>query len=903
MSSNHNTTAIPTTASNIIHNVTLQQVSEYQSSCAYSYIVLIPNALKNDFMTKCCLFIVQFIYFDIPILILYKEQQVENGDKKVNNSNSNHVLLYEKHKKVAIGLFKIMNFIYNAIYAYKNQDIYLDLTTNQKMKSKYLNQFGCILNPEHQFKCQSTMNKMKKWQSTWNILIFNKESYINKQQFSEIESELFIQPTPSAPFAASDSGITAENDNYVVEKNRILYRHLDDLIGNPLCGQSLLNKLIRTCHIQHMIQYKFYHSKQSLAKEKIDIPRTYTILDVGCLFIFLPWMNQYAAFMSRLKAWIPHVVHYVEGCIRHLFPILKELNIYREDQKWGTGPCTLWHLIAEAKGLWLDLNMEANGARDATSHFLQGAKGSIGLGRQEKPYNCEAMKTTKIDSDASVCQRMDIGRENTRAGMCLDLGTPGLESACPVNITYRTRVKYQGLQDGCTSIGNGSDCDSCCDSGLAKCAMQNHPHYQTNLAMVLKLVEWKSMLDVFKALPFNNEGVSLRDPEETAISCKEPNNVSDGCLNTAIEASCDDAAELLDIDYANYPGLVWGSLSESSNHSPPLHVRQGNIDKIESCWNQMGLPPRRETRKKQQILSLCSLILPQLPAQSTLVEFCCGGGYVGLLIAALRPDVSVVLTDRNSISLAYAANRAKQLRCTNVTVAECDLLELQHAVMTLRHASQSRCGGTNANNGHDSSQSIRYPWLSEMTMGVGLHACGRATDAIQYICTHVRCSYVLAPCCYGFVQHWDLTKRGAMEYLQSACNCRTNSDPSLNTSINANVNCEVPKQCVYMEESYPKSKRYVNLGWEYRWFGHVCSLADKTFSTHDSRHEVFDEHAQRAMCVIDNDRVCYGLEWNYSVVATRMLPLEASTKNHIIIGTPLELGGPMLASSEEGPNV
>ena len=35
------------------------------------YILSIPMSLKDEYVTKCCLFIIQFIYLDIPINILY----------------------------------------------------------------------------------------------------------------------------------------------------------------------------------------------------------------------------------------------------------------------------------------------------------------------------------------------------------------------------------------------------------------------------------------------------------------------------------------------------------------------------------------------------------------------------------------------------------------------------------------------------------------------------------------------------------------------------------------------------------------------------------------------------------------------------------------------------------------
>jgi len=58
------------------------------------------------------------------------------------------------------------------------------------------------------------------------------------------------------------------------------------------------------------------------------------------------------------------------------------------------------------------------------------------------------------------------------------------------------------------------------------------------------------------------------------------------------------------------------------------------------------------------------------------VEFCAGGGYLGLAVAAMRPQVSVLLLDRNAISLKHAEARADRLGLRNVSILRADLMDI-----------------------------------------------------------------------------------------------------------------------------------------------------------------------------------------------------------------------------------
>jgi hypothetical protein len=154
-------------------------------------------------------------------------------------------------------------------------------------------------------------------------------------------------------------------------------------------------------------------------------------------------------------------------------------------------------------------------------------------------------------------------------------------------------------------------------------------------------------------------------------------------------------------------------------------------------WESIELPAARQERKKEQIESIINIAVDFLPLNGSCVEFCAGGGYVGLAIAALRPDCIVYLTDMNSISLKFAERRAVKMSLQNVKFAHFELSTL------LNHSFI----GVNKSN-----VVSKLDWLDRFDIGVALHACGSATDAIQKLCMSKNAAFVVSPCCYGFVQ-------------------------------------------------------------------------------------------------------------------------------------------------------
>ena len=100
------------------------------------------------------------------------------------------------------------------------------------------------------------------------------------------------------------------------------------------------------------------------------------------------------------------------------------------------------------------------------------------------------------------------------------------------------------------------------------------------------------------------------------------------------------------------------------------------------------------------------------------VDFCSGGGHLGILLAYLLPDATIFLVENKEQSLKRAIKRVQSLQMTNCRFYQ---------------------GNMDYFKGH-------------FDIGVSLHACGVATDLVLQACIRAQASFVSCPCCYGSVQ-------------------------------------------------------------------------------------------------------------------------------------------------------
>eukprot|EP01126_Amoeba_proteus_P044485 TRINITY_DN4944_c0_g2_i14.p2 TRINITY_DN4944_c0_g2~~TRINITY_DN4944_c0_g2_i14.p2 ORF type:complete len:222 (-),score=47.13 TRINITY_DN4944_c0_g2_i14:131-796(-) len=99
-----------------------------------------------------------------------------------------------------------------------------------------------------------------------------------------------------------------------------------------------------------------------------------------------------------------------------------------------------------------------------------------------------------------------------------------------------------------------------------------------------------------------------------------------------------------------------------------------------------------------------------------IVDFCCGGGHLAILLAYLYPKCKVIMVDKNDVSLAYAVSRIESLGLDNVSVFYGDLFQFS---------------GT------------------KFQVGLAIHACGFLTDLVMDLVFENDAGYVVAPCCFG----------------------------------------------------------------------------------------------------------------------------------------------------------
>ncbi|XP_077156824.1 glutathione S-transferase C-terminal domain-containing protein isoform X2 [Paroedura picta] len=127
----------------------------------------------------------------------------------------------------------------------------------------------------------------------------------------------------------------------------------------------------------------------------------------------------------------------------------------------------------------------------------------------------------------------------------------------------------------------------------------------------------------------------------------------------------------------------------------------------------------RALRKQQQLNNLVALVRKLARPGDVIVDFCSGGGHVGIVLAHILPSCQIILVENKELSLIRAKERSDELGLNNIWFIQ---------------ANMDYFKGT-------------------FNIGVALHACGVATDMVIERCTNVRAAFVICPCCYGFIQN------------------------------------------------------------------------------------------------------------------------------------------------------
>ncbi|XP_017718457.1 PREDICTED: glutathione S-transferase C-terminal domain-containing protein isoform X5 [Rhinopithecus bieti] len=127
----------------------------------------------------------------------------------------------------------------------------------------------------------------------------------------------------------------------------------------------------------------------------------------------------------------------------------------------------------------------------------------------------------------------------------------------------------------------------------------------------------------------------------------------------------------------------------------------------------------RALRKQQQLNNLVYVVKNQAKPGDRIVDFCSGGGHVGIVLAHMLPSCQVTLIENKELSLIRAKKRSDELGLSNIWFIQANM---------------------------------EY-FTGMFNIGVALHACGVATDMVIEHCIKTRASFITCPCCYGFIQN------------------------------------------------------------------------------------------------------------------------------------------------------
>ncbi|XP_040822910.1 glutathione S-transferase C-terminal domain-containing protein [Ochotona curzoniae] len=156
-----------------------------------------------------------------------------------------------------------------------------------------------------------------------------------------------------------------------------------------------------------------------------------------------------------------------------------------------------------------------------------------------------------------------------------------------------------------------------------------------------------------------------------------------------------------------------------SPHPCPTWTLDWNILPAAVSPKEGKMSSDRALRKQQQLNNLVYVVISQAKPGDRIVDFCSGGGHVGIVLAHMLPLCQVILIENKELSLIRAKKRSDDLGLSNIWFIQANM---------------------------------EY-FTGVFNIGVALHACGVATDMVIDHCVKTRASFVTCPCCYGFIQN------------------------------------------------------------------------------------------------------------------------------------------------------
>ena len=152
-----------------------------------------------------------------------------------------------------------------------------------------------------------------------------------------------------------------------------------------------------------------------------------------------------------------------------------------------------------------------------------------------------------------------------------------------------------------------------------------------------------------------------------------------------------------------------------------------NLYLSQDCQVPEGIDPSfgklgsaRAKRKREQCASMACHFYEFSHGRNKVVEFGCGSGHLGILLAWLYPRCTFLLLERKIYTCDIAATRINLADLNNCAVLQGEIQDLVSQRKTF-------------------------------DVGLSLHSCGLFTDEILGLCSATSASFLLCPCCYGQV--------------------------------------------------------------------------------------------------------------------------------------------------------
>uniref|UniRef100_A0A2P2I8H2 Glutathione S-transferase C-terminal domain-containing protein homolog n=1 Tax=Hirondellea gigas TaxID=1518452 RepID=A0A2P2I8H2_9CRUS len=199
-----------------------------------------------------------------------------------------------------------------------------------------------------------------------------------------------------------------------------------------------------------------------------------------------------------------------------------------------------------------------------------------------------------------------------------------------------------------------------------------------------------------------DESLYKSDPERPKLHCTGSMTLQND-IDKVIKLLC--SAGIDSIEYTEQSEVDDTSLPWSS-YPAAVHPQEGE------------LPPSRLLRKCQQVENIVNVVMQHCKPGNRIVDFCAGGGHVGIVLAYCLPECTVTFVENKASSLNKAKDRVKLLSLTNVEFYQCNMDYFR----------------------------------GNFDVGVCLHACGQASDIVLQKCYEQNASFVCSPCCYGSIQ-------------------------------------------------------------------------------------------------------------------------------------------------------